>query len=70
MSTPTTPAEMADWLEEYGGPPSAAHPNAESLSDDWAYIVQWLRRQPTDAQKIEALMLASDAGVLGHDARG
>ena len=59
MSAPTTPAEMADWLE--------AQRRLDILPDEMTLdIIAYLRAQPTDAQKIEALNLASDAGAVGE----
>lgn len=70
MIAPTTPAEMADWLErtarQNGWMFSALHGDLATFRE----IVQTLRRQPTDAQKIEALKLAADAARLGVDVEG
>lgn len=60
-----TPAEMADWLELNARP----HSHTAKWSDFHA-IVQFLRRQPTDAQKIEALELAATQAELGVHRRG
>lgn len=58
MSAPTTPAEMADWLE--------AQRRLDILPDEMTLdIIAYLRRQPTDAQKIEALTLLGDASDAG-----
>lgn len=51
-----TPQEMADWLARI-----RCIENTERQHE----IVAFLRQQPTDAQKIEALKLASDAGDAG-----
>lgn len=61
MSAPRTPAEMADWLTYRLGD---QRPSDEAALRE---ILAWLRRQPTDAQKIEALELVSDAALFGLD---
>lgn len=50
MSAPTTPAEMADWLEQTFG--DELWPSDE---DAFGAVIAYLRSVPTDAQKIEAL---------------
>jgi hypothetical protein len=61
MVTTMTPTEMADWLEE------KAVVFGWYIGDErtFAAIVAYLQSQPTDAQKIEALKLASDAAHYG-----
>lgn len=55
-----TPQEMADWLAEQIGNDLLAHDETTARS-----VLAYLRAQPTDAQKIEALKLASDADAAG-----
>lgn len=65
MSAPMTPTEMAEWLDKVYGYIKRKH----STTEDEAIrdrVVAWLRAQPTDAQKVEALNLASDAGAVGE----
>lgn len=60
MSAPRTPAEMADWLEEH-----SKRLKVQAHGDIVRDVADWIRQQPTDAQKIEALKAASDAGEMG-----
>jgi len=49
-----TPTEMAEWLDKVYGYIKRKH----STTEDEAIrdrVVAWLRAQPTDAQKVEAL---------------
>lgn len=58
-----TPAEMADWLERCATEP-CEYPGPDP--DVLMVIAAHLRRQPTDAQKIEALKLAAEASAMGE----
>lgn len=64
MSAPTTPAEMADWLEA-NIVASNYLPPSEADRQAFGAIVAYLRAVPTDAQKIEALKAAADAAESG-----
>ena len=62
MSAPTTPAEMADWLDWQAR--DLDHTDYDDAATARA-IAAWIRQQPTDAQKIEALKLAADSAEDG-----
>ena len=64
MSAPRTPAEMADWLRGFAVAQSCFGQHHPQLFA----IAAWIRRQPTDAQKIEALTLALEQGMYGDTA--
>lgn len=70
MSAPRTPAEMADWLDDRIGLIYALTALGPDAAVECQHIVRYLRAQPTDAQKIEALRLAADAARLGMDVEG
>lgn len=56
-----TPAEMADWLD--------SHILRINNDDEpqLAEILKWIKAQPTDAQKIEALKEMAEAAEWGVD---
>ena len=60
MSAPRTPAEMADWLKREMWHVTATDEQDEILEQ----IIAFLRAVPTDAQKIEALEFAGEAGFI------
>lgn len=69
MSAPTTPAEMADWLDVFAVRQWERDALVSGDSGALDEIVAWMRRQPTDAQKIEALHAMSEATEWAEDVR-
>ena len=67
MSAPTTPAEMADWLEQVHAQFSYSHKHF--AYPGFLEAAKMLRAVPTDAQKIEALHAMSEATEWAEDVR-
>lgn len=61
MSAKRTPAEMADWLQTFALRQPVGVTSAMLDAGELHAIAAYLRRQPTDAQKMEALKLVASA---------
>lgn len=63
-----TPSEMATWLARETDLIARDEGNSGRQSREAIFdaIVDWMRQQPTDAQKIEALKAAAGAGFWGN----